>query len=444
MITKTIAEKAATLLGSRTSRRGFIGRTAVVGSAIAVNPVQYILRPGTAYAAVCGCAGQSCQCGSPCCDGYTEFCCTITGSNTCPEGTVMAGWWKADRTSYCAGPRYYMDCNGVCSCSCGSGFCTGCDGLTCSCANGNCNLRKAGCTAFRYGQCHQELACIGRIKCRVVTCTPPWQIDPTCSTVSATDNNTASHNAACLLAPPAVGMAAAPDGKGYWIVSSDGAVKNFGSAEFHGSMEGQPLNKPIVAIAADALRGGYWLVATDGGIFSFNAEYEGSTGSITLNKPIVGIAAPLAGGGYWMVASDGGVFAFDVPFKGSMGGTPLNKPVVGMDATATGQGYWLVASDGGIFAFGDAKFHGSLGSLTLNAPIVGMAATSDGLGYWLVASDGGVFAFGTAKFMGSMGGSRLAAPIVGMAALPTNDGYWMVAADGGIFNFGNARFYGAA
>ena len=29
-------------------------------------------------------ADSSCECGSLCCDGYTEFCCTMTGSNTCP------------------------------------------------------------------------------------------------------------------------------------------------------------------------------------------------------------------------------------------------------------------------------------------------------------------------------------------------------------------------
>ena len=36
---------------------------------------------------------------------------------------------------------------------------------------------------------------------------------------------------------------------------------------------------------------GYWLVATDGGIFSFgDAAFFGSTGAIAINKPIVGMA----------------------------------------------------------------------------------------------------------------------------------------------------------
>ncbi len=36
---------------------------------------------------------------------------------------------------------------------------------------------------------------------------------------------------------------------------------------------------------------GYWLVASDGGIFSFgDANFYGSTGNLTLNKPVVGMS----------------------------------------------------------------------------------------------------------------------------------------------------------
>ena len=56
---------------------------------------------------------------------------------------------------------------------------------------------------------------------------------------------------------------------------------------------------------------GYWLVASDGGIFSYgDAYFYGSTGSITLNKPVVGMAATPSGHGYWLVASDGGIFSY--------------------------------------------------------------------------------------------------------------------------------------
>ena len=111
---------------------------------------------------------------------------------------------------------------------------------------------------------------------------------------------------------PIVGMAATPDGKGYWLVASDGGIFSYGDAKFFGSMGGKPLNSPIVGMAADAATGGYWEVAADGGIFSFNAPFYGSTGSIHLNQPIVGhggspqrLGLPLRGVRRWRLHATG-------------------------------------------------------------------------------------------------------------------------------------------
>jgi hypothetical protein len=46
-----------------------------------------------------------------------------------------------------------------------------------------------------------------------------------------------------------VGIAATPDGKGYWEVASDGGIFAFGDAGFFGSMGGKPLNAPVVGIS---------------------------------------------------------------------------------------------------------------------------------------------------------------------------------------------------
>jgi hypothetical protein len=196
-----LVERAAEWMGRRgTSRRSFLQRTAVVGSALATNPARYVLRPGTAYEAVCNCSGRSCGCGSLCCDGYTEFCCTITGHNRCPPGTIPAGWWKADGSAYCNGPRYYIDCNATCHCG-GGPFCAdGCSDAPwgCGCANGDCNNRKAGCVTFRYGQCNQQVGTVGRIACRVVSCDPAVLVLGNCAPTLAVDNRTANHNKPCL------------------------------------------------------------------------------------------------------------------------------------------------------------------------------------------------------------------------------------------------------
>ena len=97
------------------------------------------------------------------------------------------------------------------------------------------------------------------------------------------------------------------------------------------------LNKPIVGMAADPDGNGYWLVGSDGGIFAFAAKFSGSTGAITLNQPIVGIAADPDGTGYWMAARDGGVFAFAAQFNGSTGATPFPvgsvRSTIGIAAT---------------------------------------------------------------------------------------------------------------
>jgi hypothetical protein len=184
-----LVQRVSSALAGRTSRRGFLARSAVAGTALSVAPTDLLLRPTTAYAAICGCSGSNCDCGDLCCDGYTEFCCTLTGVNACPSGTALGGWWKADGSSYCGnGPRYYMDCNvlpGANPCSCG-------------CAQGSCANRKACCTHFRYGQCHQEIPSMGAIMCRVVSCTPPWVLDGTCTTATATDQNTLFHDRSCL------------------------------------------------------------------------------------------------------------------------------------------------------------------------------------------------------------------------------------------------------
>jgi hypothetical protein len=438
------------MLLSRTSRRGFLAKATVTATALSVAPTEFLLKPGTAYAAVCECVpGTNCNCSDLCCDGYTQFCCTINnGINACPPGTFAGGWWKADGSAYCAGPRYYIDCMGEChGCGCSGGsFCPSCDGLVCECALGECSNRHVGCVLFRYGQCHQEIACSGRISCRVVSCTPPWQIDPTCSTVSQTDDSTANHFAPCQNGPTSynngtniVGIASTPTGYGYWLVASDGGVFTFGGAAFHGSLGGVRLAAPVVGMAATPTGNGYWLVAADGGIFTFgDAGFDGSTGNVRLVKPIVGMSDDPETRGYRFVAADGGIFDFGAPFYGSLGGVALVRPVVGMAATPTGAGYWLVATDGGVFTFGDAVFRGSLGGVRLVAPVVGMAATRSGQGYWLVAEDGGVFTFGDAAFYGSLGSSRPPTPVVGMATTSTGHGYWLATAGGQVYPFGDA------
>jgi len=75
-------------------------------------------------------------------------------------------------------------------------------------------------------------------------------------------------------------------------VASDGGIFAFGDAPFEGSAGGLHLNAPIVGIAATPDGQGYWMAARDGGIFAFgDARFLGSAAQLALAAPTVGIAA---------------------------------------------------------------------------------------------------------------------------------------------------------
>lgn len=192
-----LVSKTSGLLDARLSRRSFIARTTLLGSAVAAGGVAIAGCNTPPYQSITGCPP-----GSACTDGYTEFCCVINnGVNACPPGTLPAGWWRADGSIYCGGgSRYYIDCNETC---CGpglnSGFCAGCS--PCRCAV-NCNTRKVHCNYFRYGQCNTGIAFVGPIGCRMVSCTPPYALNIGCDPSGAVDNATANHNANCAAYVP--------------------------------------------------------------------------------------------------------------------------------------------------------------------------------------------------------------------------------------------------
>ena len=187
-----LAESVGSLLDRRMSRRSAISRAAIAGSAFAVAPARYLLKPGTAWAVI----GPG-NCGSGLClDGYTAFCCEIEhGRNTCPNGTYVAGWWKC--TSYkggglcdAEGVRYYVDCNRIP----GHVFPGGCQ-----CARGDCRRRRIDCNHFRYGQCNTQVDGTTEVVCRLVICQNPATVEGmNCNGTEMVDDNTCSHEQGCL------------------------------------------------------------------------------------------------------------------------------------------------------------------------------------------------------------------------------------------------------
>lgn len=261
---QTFTDSVASLLARRLSRRGFLARSAIVGSAIATSGLDYVLRPGTAYASVCGTAAS-------CADGYTAMCCTINhGVNQCPPGSFPGGWWKADGASLCGGrARYYIDCQAECThCGCGGGaFCAEhCWSCRPHCADGECDKRRVCHNVFRYGQCDRDRGCAGPVMCRAISCTPPWEW-LSCSATSATDESTVSHSSTCL-APwgPILARYTAMGSQGSVLGASVGGERPFHGGSVQDYQHGRMYYDQSVAA--------HWLT---GGVLS---KYEQLTGAV--------------------------------------------------------------------------------------------------------------------------------------------------------------------
>jgi hypothetical protein len=193
-MTERLVRTVSGLLEKRASRRSFLARFAVAGSALSVAPLRYLLRPGSALSVI-NC--RDCRPGSKCCDGYTVFCCTLTGFNACPANSFMGGWWKC--TSYtgngpCAaeGVRYYIDCNVLPGSSC----------ERCGCANGTCSHRRTCCNVFRYGQCTPSIVEVTPIVCRMIKCVNPCTLYRQCDCTYKQDNTTCGHEEDAICRSP--------------------------------------------------------------------------------------------------------------------------------------------------------------------------------------------------------------------------------------------------
>jgi hypothetical protein len=191
-LAERLANAVGSLLDRRVSRRNALSKAALAGSAFAVAPIRYLVRPESAWAVI---GPGNCSSGL-CLDGYTAFCCEIEGGrNECPNGTYVAGWWKC--TAYTGaglcepqGVRYYIDCNRLP----GQVFPGGCQ-----CANGDCGKRRVDCNHFRYGQCNTQIQGTTEVVCRLIVCQNPADLDGfNCNGTLMVDDNTCSHEAGCL------------------------------------------------------------------------------------------------------------------------------------------------------------------------------------------------------------------------------------------------------
>ncbi|MDA8297679.1 MAG: putative Ig domain-containing protein [Actinomycetota bacterium] len=238
-----------------------------------------------------------------------------------------------------------------------------------------------------------------------------------------------------MIAPP-------PGATGYWYTTSNAEVLFKGSARPIAPHSPQH-PRQIVAMAATPDGKGYYLISSFGGVFSYgDARFQGSITALHLRTPTVAFGISPTGHGYYLVTRAGNVFnRGGAPFYGSMAGK-RHPPIVAFAVAPDGHGYWLVARNGAVYSFGSAHFYGSKAGRRI-PPVVAFAPTPDGHGYWLVTRAGNVFPFGNAHFVGSVARRRVP-PVVAFAPTRDGDGYWIVTRAGNVFNFGHARYYGSS
>jgi hypothetical protein len=138
-------------------------------------------------------------------------------------------------------------------------------------------------------------------------------------------------------------------------VGSDGGTFDYGDAVFKGSEAWHALNAPVVGVAASPDGSGFWMVAADGGVFAEGAPSHGGMGNAPPLYPVVAMAPTPSSGGYWLVTADGATFTFgDAKYLGGVNAQGITTTVTGLAATHTGRGYWMLQQDHTVYTFGDA------------------------------------------------------------------------------------------
>jgi hypothetical protein len=101
------------------------------------------------------------------------------------------------------------------------------------------------------------------------------------------------------------------------------------------------------AAPAPYVQQGYWLVTTDGTVYNYGAALNFGGGSAP--GKAVWLTTTPSGMGYWIPTFGGVVHTFgDAPFLGDASKLHLNAGIESM-ASVLPSGYWLVGGDGGIF-----------------------------------------------------------------------------------------------
>ncbi|MGH9304870.1 MAG: hypothetical protein ACRDZ5_10740, partial [Acidimicrobiales bacterium] len=247
-------------------------------------------------------------------------------------------------------------------------------------------------------------------------------------------------------AGPAVGIAASAGG-GYWIVSRNGAVTNFGSAPALGSPTLPAKSGGAVAITATPDGRGYWILDRKGAVFAAgDARWYGSLARAPLGRPVSGLAPTLDGRGYLIVDVSGEVFAYgDAAVRGSLVAPPAGSSIIAITTDPLTGGYWLTATNGSTFAFGAPKLDlgGPALAVARRGGVSALAVSPAASVGWLAGRDGQVVRSGPdAELVSPLAPDALGGPIVAATSIIAGRGYLLMSSTGQVFAAGAATSLG--
>ncbi|PSR20840.1 MAG: hypothetical protein C7B45_13200 [Sulfobacillus acidophilus] len=271
--------------------------------------------------------------------------------------------------------------------------------------------------------------------------------------------------------------------RGYYALSSNGAVTTSGSATNYGGLRAQTQQATAAAVALvpTANDRGYWILTRTGKVYNFGDAT--SFGPIKSAKPITAVALAVlpSGTGAYVLAQDGTVYPLGQAQNYGSPASPITA--TSMAVTANGQGYWILGAHGFVYAYGNAKranktfgvgatshtplllpelrfrpgkVQSETGSQSgvahrvskaTNATVepstntaVSLVPTNSGQGYWILWQNGAIQTYGNAASFGQPTRTQMkGASALGLTLTPDQSGYNVVLSTGQVLAFGDAQ-----
>lgn len=220
----------------------------------------------------------------------------------------------------------------------------------------------------------------------------------------------------------------APAGaKGAFVLTSKGAVGSYGTASTHGSATGR-LHHGVkaVAISSNPEGSGYYVLASNGAVFRFGSVPKARSIRHPAGR-VVGIAVDAAGTGYVVATNKGHLYAFGTAHATKKVRLDRGETVTGISADpATKNGYYVLTSKGRVISVGGAHLFGSARTKST----LGISSDATGAGYCVLASSSSVRCFGQT---GPNSRPHVGKGLVAVTFDPVAGGYYLVAAAGTLY-----------